>query len=529
MTLLEQPPAPELGRPPGEVVAPVHRGARAVPWLVALALAAGVLSRVTTRSALWLDEALSVHIARLPLDQIPGALRRDGAPPLYYVLLHGWIRLFGESAGAVRSLSCLFGVAALPVLWLLARRLRDTTTAWLAVLLLASSPFAVHYATEARMYSLLVLEVLLGGLALQRAAQRPSAARLVPVAVLAGLLVLTHYWSLFLLVLLFGQLAWRARHTRAARRLMVAEAAGSLLVLPWLPTLLFQVQHTGTPWAPTPSLTSALDSVGAWAGGGATSAQLLTLLLLALPVVAVLGHAQAGTLVLGRPVSVLARDLAVLSFGSLLLGLGVDQLIHAGYAARYSSVALGPALLLAAIGLRALPQRALLVLTGAAVALGLFVSVQTPLDYKRTQAAAVAALLRASLQPGDVVLSCPDQLGPAVQDLLPPGTDQVVYPTLAGPDRIDWVDYAQRNAAAVPEKVVQQVLDRARGHSIWLLDSSGYRTFGTQCMQVAEALAASHVITQHVLHSNRHYLEHEDVYHYSGLLPPVDGPRPTVS
>jgi len=529
MTLLEHPaPAPEL-RGTAVGTAQGAGGRAALPWLVGLAIVVGVVSRLSTRSALWLDEALSVHIARLPLTEVPGALRRDGAPPLYYVLLHGWIKLFGESATATRALSCLFALAALPVLFLVARQLRDATTAWIAVLLLASSPFAVHYATEARMYSLLLLQVLLGALALQRAAKRPSLGRLFPVALLSGLLVLTHYWSLFLLVVVFGQLAVRARHSRVARRLAAAEVAGSLLVLPWVPTLLFQLQHTGTPWAPSPSLLWILSTVGDWAGGGAAAGQLLALLLLALPVVAVLGRAQGSALVLARPVSPLGRDLAVVSFGTLLLGLGVDQLIHAGYAARYSSVALGPALLLVAVGLRALPRRALLVLTGATVALGLVVSVQTPFDHKRTQAAQVAAVLRASLQPGDVVLSCPDQLGPAVQDLLPRGTDQVVYPTLAGPDRIDWVDYARRNAAAVPGKVVQRVLDRARGHSVWLLSSPGYRTFGSNCQEVADALAASHVITQHVLSSNRHYLEHEDLYHYSGLLPPVDGPRPSVS
>ena len=51
--------------------------------------AVGVVIRFVTASHLWLDEALTVNIARLPLGQLTDALRRDGAPPLYYVLLHG--------------------------------------------------------------------------------------------------------------------------------------------------------------------------------------------------------------------------------------------------------------------------------------------------------------------------------------------------------------------------------------------------------------------------------------------------------
>ena len=59
--------------------------------LVALGVVAavGACLRFVTSSPLWLDEALSVNIASLPLDEVSGALRRDGHPPLFYLLLHG--------------------------------------------------------------------------------------------------------------------------------------------------------------------------------------------------------------------------------------------------------------------------------------------------------------------------------------------------------------------------------------------------------------------------------------------------------
>src|ERR1700678_1876078 len=55
---------------------------------VVLALGVALWLRFWTPSALWLDEALTVDIARAPLHQIPGLLADDGAPPLYYYLLH---------------------------------------------------------------------------------------------------------------------------------------------------------------------------------------------------------------------------------------------------------------------------------------------------------------------------------------------------------------------------------------------------------------------------------------------------------
>ena len=82
--------------------------ARDSVWLilaVAGVIAVGVALRFIARSDLWADEVLSVNIARLPLGDLREALRHDGAPPLYYVLLHIWMDVFGTGNEAVRALS----------------------------------------------------------------------------------------------------------------------------------------------------------------------------------------------------------------------------------------------------------------------------------------------------------------------------------------------------------------------------------------------------------------------------------------
>ena len=76
---------------PEEVPALTGRTRLVAGAAVVLVVAAGLLLRFWTRSGLWLDEALTVDIARLPLHEIPNALKHDGAPPLYYYLLHFWI------------------------------------------------------------------------------------------------------------------------------------------------------------------------------------------------------------------------------------------------------------------------------------------------------------------------------------------------------------------------------------------------------------------------------------------------------
>ena len=113
----------------------------------------GVVLRLAVRSDLWLDEALTVNIARLPLGEIRAALRIDGAPPLYYFLLHGWMAVFGEGNLAVRSLPALLGILTLPLAYEAGRRIGGPESARahrvgiVALLLVAASPYAIRYST----------------------------------------------------------------------------------------------------------------------------------------------------------------------------------------------------------------------------------------------------------------------------------------------------------------------------------------------------------------------------------------------
>ena len=186
---------------PEEVPTLTGRTRTAVGVGVGLVVAAGLFLRFWTRSGLWLDEALTVDIARLPLHEIPNALKHDGAPPLYYYLLHFWIALFGQSNDAVRSLSGVFAVITLPVGWLCGKRLGGRVVAWTMLVLLASAPFAVYYATESRMYALVILLTGCGFLALQRAVTAPRPGNLIAVAVVAAALLYAQYWSLYLVAM----------------------------------------------------------------------------------------------------------------------------------------------------------------------------------------------------------------------------------------------------------------------------------------------------------------------------------------
>ncbi|MDQ6649825.1 MAG: glycosyltransferase family 39 protein [Actinomycetota bacterium] len=495
---------------------------------LAVALLVGVGLRLWSPSKLWLDETLTVNIASVPLHDLQGALRRDGAPPVFYLLLHGWIRLFGSGTVAVRLLPGLIGACALPLMWLVGRRIGSVTTAWTATLLLATSPFAIKFSSEVRMYSLVVVLTLLGALALLRMLERPTIGRGAALGLATVTLALTHYWAFYLVAATAAclLLVARRRERRApALAALAAMAAGGVLFLPWLPTFVFQIRHTGTPWAPPATFANVVNAVGAWAGGGTTAGRAIELLVLALFGLGLFGRAVDGRRVeLDLHARPAARPLALVALGGLVLALAAGVLVHGGFAPRYTSIVFAPFVLICALGLEALPRRRFQpVVLVLAVLLGYANSALVLTDDTKTQAGFVAADINATAVPGDVVVYCPDELGPSVSRLAKPGLTQFVYPTGAGPAFVDWVDFARRNTAASVPAFADLVAGRSAGHTLYLVANDGFRTYEGQCNalinEVSSRRGAGHIVEQPA----RGYNEQAIVLRFPAPMVPAGG------
>ena len=121
-----------------------------------LALCLGAASRIGFLNAqsFTMDEVTELYIAKGSLNQIVHTA--DGFPPLYHLLLHGWLELFGAEAAA-RWLSVLFGLLTIVCAWKLARILVGARGADWAVVLISVLPFHIWYSQEARAYSLYIL------------------------------------------------------------------------------------------------------------------------------------------------------------------------------------------------------------------------------------------------------------------------------------------------------------------------------------------------------------------------------------
>ncbi|MCX2543244.1 glycosyltransferase family 39 protein [Pseudomonas sp. COW5] len=220
-------------------------------WLIPILLLATVVRFYDlTAAAIWGDEGSSLLLARYTLGGIWEHAAFDVHPPLYFMLLHGWIGLFGEGILSIRSLSALAGIATVGLGMCLVDRLATRRAAIIAGVLLALLPTAVRYSQEVRMYSLLGLLLVGTTLALICWVRRPQRRRyLVIYALLMSAALYTHYFAVLaalshwlylgLIRLLPG---YRLRHIQR-KDWWLANLAIVALYLPWLPNLLDLTQH----------------------------------------------------------------------------------------------------------------------------------------------------------------------------------------------------------------------------------------------------------------------------------------------
>jgi mannosyltransferase len=524
--------APASVDPPLEPDA--SRADRALVILSALAVAVGVVLRFLPRSGMWLDEALTANISALPIGDIPGALRRDGHPPLFYLLVNLWGSLGGGSDWWLRALPGLISVLTLPVTYLGARRLAVRAdemsdrpgrlgahrTGLIAMALMAVMPFGVRYAAELRMYSLVVLLVGVGYLLaddLLTGRKGTDLRGLLPTAaaacLVAAALLWTHYWAMWLLAavgLLALWHAWKAQRPErrvGARALVVALIGGGILFLPWVPTLLYQSEHTGTPWGALfgPASVVVISLVD-FAGARFGAAQMLSYLLAGLIALAALAVIDAGRrIILAGSVSHRVRnELTVLAL-TMAIAWTVSYATRNTFSSRYAAVVYPLFVLCVAAGLAVLRHRRLTAALLAVILAACTWGAASTTQYERSQTERVAQWVRDDLA-GDrtgeaVVIACPDQLGVATQRQLDrlgaEPVDVIPYPAAGDPRFVNWVDYAERNQSSDPAAFLQSVDDRIPdGATVYLVASFGYRTFEGKCGPLVNLLAAGRTAAQ---------------------------------
>jgi len=408
------------------------RGVAAVLLLVTagtLLIRTGILD-----SGYWIDEAITVGIASHDLADIPRTLRLDGSPPLFYLLLHGWMALVGTGEAATRTLPLLFALLAVPVSWWAGTAVLDRRAGALAAAGAAGCPFLTYYAQETRMYSLVAVLSVLACASFVLAFLHGRRRYLWWLGLWTVLLLYAHNWALFLVAGMGVAWLWLWRAGRVDGRDGALLAAGvALLYAPWVPSLVFQAANTAAPWSQRPTALSLLGIPGSLFGYAASA-------LLALAAVAVLLRRRAS-----GEVRVLALVAAVAAAAAFL-----GSQLEPAWAPRYLAVLFGPLLLALAAVLSRGNRWTWLALAGVAGAW--LVSGPAP---AKSNVRTVAGTVAPALRPGDLVVCTQPEQVPVLARYLP---GEVLYLTPLGtvgePQVADWRDGVARLRAGTADRLL---------------------------------------------------------------------------
>jgi len=106
--------------------------------------------------SLWRDEAFSILVAERPIATFITKLTFE--PPVYYTTLHYWIKIFGDSEIAVRSLSFIsFAVACFVVIEWASILFKKSWLSFYLPLLFFANPMLIYYAFEVRTYGMYIM------------------------------------------------------------------------------------------------------------------------------------------------------------------------------------------------------------------------------------------------------------------------------------------------------------------------------------------------------------------------------------
>ncbi len=428
--LLQAPQVRDFGAPQWFERLPVWVSTGGV--LVILMAISAVLRTRYIGGQFWSDEAVAVGVASHPLGAIPGILRQQGSTPLYYLILHVWINVFGSSESTTHALSLVFGAALDPGRDV--GRLEPRRTA------------RGHVRRDPVHVLRLPDRVRPGDAGLRAAgaarpdrdrelparADLPQARLSDPLAITLALMLYTSFWAIFfwagaalaLIPIYITTADRRGVLTDAA----IAFGAGLLLFVPWIPNLIYQIGHTTSPWG-------FADFIGATFPSNLLGGDRVVV---ALAISGAVGLLPLLAPDLRRtPEATAVWALVAVVFGAILVAR-LASLIAVTWVTRYFAPLVAPLLLLAAF---TSARAGIMGLIALVVSLAFVVNVASFVPKYKSDMRDVAGEIAPYMRTGDVVLVGEPEQTPLAWYYLPAG---LRFRTLTGPvtdpSYMNWVN-----------------------------------------------------------------------------------------
>ncbi|MCX7942120.1 MAG: lysylphosphatidylglycerol synthase domain-containing protein [Dictyoglomaceae bacterium] len=199
----------------------------------------GALLRIykISERSIWLDEAITAQVSQRGIIEIILNRSQTGIhPPLYFILMHLWIRFFGDSEFALRFFSFIFGVLSIPLLYKFVNKIYDRNTALISSLLFSLSPFAIYFSQEARMYPLFTFLALLSlNFLYDLVSKEFSRKNLIKILIVNSVLLYTHFFSTLLILVenLFILITQRKNH-KNLKNWFLYQFINLIIFSPWI-------------------------------------------------------------------------------------------------------------------------------------------------------------------------------------------------------------------------------------------------------------------------------------------------------
>ncbi|MGW4651944.1 glycosyltransferase family 39 protein [Kitasatospora sp. NPDC004289] len=451
-------------------------------WPALLTLVLGI--RGSWRPQPWRDEFATWSAATRSTGDLLELLQHvDAVSGAYYLLMNGWVSVFGDSPTMLRLPSALALTGAAVFVALTGRRLFGTASGLIAGLLFAVLPTVSRYSQEARSYAFVVLAVAAATFFLFRALERPSWQRWLPYAVSVAAAGLFHMVSLVFLsshAVVVAMHWWRDRR----KGLLFGFPAAVLIgLVPVIPLVLLGTEQSKRQigWLQAPELNTFVDYWHNMFGSALVSAGVLALA--AIPA----GWARGR-----RP----AFEIGLMAALPILLTWFISQGQTAYFFDRYQLYTLPAWAVLAGAGLGKLKPRFLGVVGLVVVALLGWPDqekLRTATAHENTNGKAAAKVITDGYQPGDGFAPVRGDKSWAMTDL------EIEYYL---PDRVELKDVFAAKSALQKDDLFADACPQPASclngvNRVWVVTlGEGDDPYANLPKNEAEALRAAYKVTQ---------------------------------
>lgn len=188
-----------------------------------------------------MDEPFTIFFAQMDTGEIFSMLKTENNPPLHFLIMHFWIKLFGIDPFSVRFLSVVFSSFTATIIFLTGRKFFSVQAALLAASIYTLSVMNIYFSHEARVYALFVMLSSLSlyfFLSLIKSPDKKSTLFLLFIINL--LIIYSHYFGFFIIITQAVSLIFSGSFKKLWKKMLLLYA---MLIISYLPIILIFIKR----------------------------------------------------------------------------------------------------------------------------------------------------------------------------------------------------------------------------------------------------------------------------------------------